>query len=229
MVWEVYCSLFIVSLPLVSVVTPTWHRRELLFNRCMLSVQAQTYPNVEHVIVSDGPDPELAKLFKNSMPVTDCQDVRQGRRYPVWYYELPEHDPQPHWGSPARLAGIEQAAGDLIAYCDDDDALRPEHCALLAAALAECSEASWAYSHMLSHRPEGDTAEIGWDAPSCGSIGTPMILHRREALEHGTWGPSSNFEDWEFVNKLIHAGLVYVKVDQVTIDVWPSLFFGPGR
>lgn len=207
------------DLPLVSVVTSTWQRREQLFNRCIPSVQAQTYPNVEHVIVSDGPDPELAKLLKN----------QQGQRHPAWYYELPEHDPAPHWGALVRRAGTEYASGELIAYLDDDDAYRPDHVKLLARALADDPKADWAYSHMASHRPEGSIAEIGWDAPSCGSIGTPMICHRRSALEAGTWGPSTGFEDWDLVNRWIHAGLQYVKVDEVTIDVWPSLFFGPGH
>ncbi len=215
------------NLPLVSVITPTWQRHELLMNRCVPSVQAQTYPNVEHVIVSDGPDPELSKMFKNAMPVADCQDIRQGRKFPAWYYEI-EHDLRPHWGTYARLAGIALAGGDLIAYCDDDDSLRLEHCALLATALAEHPEAAWAYSLMASHGPNGETV-IGWDQPSCGSIGTPMIMHRRSALEHGTWGEPSNFEDWNLVNRWVHAELGYVKVEEVTIDVWPSLYFGPGR
>jgi glycosyltransferase involved in cell wall biosynthesis len=216
-------------LPLVSIVTPTWHRHELLFNRCIAGVQGQTYPNVEHIVVSDGPDPELAEKFQSSMPATDCQDIRQGRNHPVWFYELPQHDLAPHWGHLARLRGIEQAAGDLIAYCDDDDTLRPEHVAKLAAALAEHPEAGWASSLMASHRPpEGadPVTEIGWGPPSCGNIGTPMIMHRREILLHGTWGPAGDFEDWDLVNRWIHAGIGYIQVPEVTVDVWPSLFFG---
>ncbi len=44
---------------LVSVITPTWNRHDLLLNRCIPSVEAQTYPDIEHIIVSDGPDPDL--------------------------------------------------------------------------------------------------------------------------------------------------------------------------
>ena len=47
--------------PTVSVVTPTWQRHDLLMDRCIPSVAAQDYPDVEHVICSDGPDPDLAE------------------------------------------------------------------------------------------------------------------------------------------------------------------------
>ena len=49
------------AVPLVSVITPTWQRHALLLDRCIPSVAAQDYPNVDHVVVSDGPDPALAE------------------------------------------------------------------------------------------------------------------------------------------------------------------------
>lgn len=219
------------SLPLVSIVTSTWLRHDLLLNRCIPSVQNQTYPAVEHIIVSDGPDLELAAQLRSTLPVTVCQDMRQGRKFPVWYHELPVHDLAPHWGTLARLLGIEMAAGDLIGYVDDDDALRPEHCALLAKALADHPDAGWAQGIMASHSPSyGDgVMEIGHGEPSCGNVGTPMLMHRRETLEAGTWGTPSDFEDWELVNKWIHAGVKYVQIPEITVDAWPSLFYGPGR
>lgn len=203
------------ALPLCSVITPTWRRHDLLLDRCIPGVQAQDYPSVEHIVVSDGPDPELReKLGKPGM---------YPGRHNLWYFELPEHDGIPHWGHLARLHGIEYASGDLIAYCDDDDALYPEHCRLLAAALDAHPEAGWASSMMASHGPGGIT-EIGAGSPSCGNLGTPMIMHRREILEHGTWGPASSLEDWELVNRWIHAGIGHVKVSEITSDVWPSTF-----
>lgn len=205
--------------PLVSIITPTWFRHDLLLNRCIPSIDAQTYPAIEHLIVSDGPDPELAgKLFP---------PLRSGERS-RWFTNLPEHDGNLHWGSLARLHGIELAAGELIGYVDDDDALRPRHVELLAAALAAHPEAGWAWSLMASHNADDVVTEIGHGPPSAGNLGTPMIMHRREMLEHGTWGPPSALEDWELVNRWIHAGTSYTKVEEVTIDVWPSIYYGPG-
>lgn len=166
--------------PLVSVITPTWHRADLLLNRCIPSVQAQTYPAIEHLIVSDGPD---AWLTEKLSPFNWVKNSSQRSQY---YFELPERDPAPHWGHFGRLHGLEYAAGTLITYCDDDDALRPEHVALLAAALAEHPEAGFACSRMLSHGANEGITEIGHGPPSCGNIGTPMIMHRAEILKHGT-------------------------------------------
>ncbi len=203
------------SLPTVSIITSTWNRHDLLRNRCIPSVNLQTYPNVEHIIVSDGPDPELAKkLFPPAVTPTLKR----------WFLQLPEHDESPHWGHLARLHGIEFSSGELIGYVDDDDALRPDHCALLAETLEKNPDVGWASSLMASHGPD-TTKEIGHGAPACGNIGTPMIMHRRETLAHGTWGPAGDFEDWDLVNQWIHAGIGHIQVPEVTIDVWPSLFY----
>jgi Glycosyl transferase family 2 len=42
------------------------------------------------------------------------------------------------------------ARGELIAYCDDDDALRPRHVELLVAALKANPRAGFAYTQMTA-------------------------------------------------------------------------------
>lgn len=206
--------------PLVSVITPTIpSRHELLLNRCIPSVQAQAYPRVEHVIVADGPDPELTGKITG---------LSSGSAFyhRVLFLQLPQRDPERHWGHHARLAGIEASSGELVCYLDDDDAYRPEHVAKLAA-LFENTTIGWAYSVMASHSRAGGHAEIGHtDPPSGGQIGTPMIMHRRSTLEYGTWGPASATEDWELVQRWLNAGVPYGRVHQPTVDVWPSAYWG---
>lgn len=41
------------NLPLVSVVTPTWKRHQLLNDRCIPSVCSQTYRPFEHIVIGD--------------------------------------------------------------------------------------------------------------------------------------------------------------------------------
>jgi glycosyltransferase involved in cell wall biosynthesis len=206
----------VTKVPLISVITPTWRRYSLL-GRCAAAVESQDYPKIEHIIVSDGQDEEFMRRFGD--PV-----VRGG--YSRYAFQLPEHDESMHWGHLARLHGTEMAAGELITYCDDDDLLRPHHCRVMAAALAANPDAGWAYSQMASHHVNETISVIGQGAPACGNIGTPMIMHRREILEHGTWGPASAFEDWELVLRWINEGIKYVEVGEVTSDVWPSAFHG---
>jgi glycosyltransferase involved in cell wall biosynthesis len=204
-----------VTTPLCSVVTPTWQRHSLIFSRCIPSVQAQTCAEVEHVIVSDGPDENLRDFIAA---------IRRPR-HPIRYFELSQHAPEPNFGHYARLHGVEQAAGAYIMYDDDDDELRPEHCALMAAALDADPGAGFAVSRMISHNDrDGTLLSLGWGALACGNVGTPMIAHRRETLGYGTWGPASQLEDWELIQKWLNAGVKHAYVDHDTVDVWPSIY-----
>jgi hypothetical protein len=199
--------------PLVSVITPTWQRGDLLLERCVPSVQAQDYPNIEHVIVSDGPDPELRKKFGSL--------ARAHMRF-VWFTELAEHNPERHWGHLARLSALKYASGDLITYCDDDDSLRQSHTTLLAHALKCHPEAGFAVSRMMCQSPTHGPSVTGWGKLELGNVGSPMIMHRREILKHGTWGPASQSEDWDMVSRWLDAGIQCADVPAVTSDVWPS-------
>lgn len=204
-----------VNAPLVSVVTPTWRRHDLLLGRCIPAVQAQTYETVEHIVVSDGPDETLLAELCELMPFQRTLILSQ----------LDEHvtDEDNNFGHWARLRGVETANGEYITYCDDDDALRPEHCRLMAAALDADPEAGFAVSRMVSHHAHATI--VGWGPLALGNLGTPMIMHRRSTLEKGTWGPPSWTEDWDLVEKWLDAGIRYVNVDAETSDVWPSVLW----
>lgn len=202
------------SEPVVTVISPTWRRHDLLLDRCIPSVQAQGYLWTEHLVISDGPDEALREKL--------AAPWMNGWKN-LWYRELPDHDPEAHYGHHARAYGCEIAQGEYITYCDDDDALRPEHCHMLAKALDENPEAGFAVSRMASHGP-GGTSVIGHGPLACGNVGTPMVMHRRSVLEHGTWDHSGQFEDWDLVLSWINAGIEYVRVDAETSDVWPSLY-----
>lgn len=203
--------------PLVSIITPTWQRHDLLLTRCIPSVQRQDYPNVEHVIVSDGPDQELRNTVGYLMATSEGE-----WRHPIRFFEISERVEEVYGCRPRRF-GIEKSAGGLIGYVDDDDSLRPDHVSSLVKALESDPEAGFARSLMRSHLPEGP-ADIGYGDPAFANIGTPMILHRRELLEIATWGAPSEREDWELVSAWLRAGVNYVPVDKVTIDVWPSRY-----
>lgn len=202
--------------PLVSVITPTWDRHDWLLNRCVPSVQAQTYPNVEHIIISDGPDPFLKEHFGNLVQPRMMPKIR--------YYETDAHMGVfggVQYAAPQRRWGTELAAGDLITYNDDDDRLYPKHCEALARVF-EDPDVDWAYSMMLSHSPMGDIVIGG--PPREGSIGTPMLMHRRRALEAGNWGEANRVDDWLLVKKWLDAGLIHKAIDQITSEVWPSAY-----
>lgn len=199
--------------PLVSVVTATWQRHELLLDRCIPAVAAQDWPAVEHVVVSDGPDARLQRLIAG-------QAARETR---LVYAELPAHGTARHWGGPARRHGIKVARGNLIAYLDDDDSWGPSHISVLVAALRADPAAGFAFSRADAHLPDGRTARIGDGRLAHGRILTSMILHRREVLEAATWAhDDSPHEDWLLVAGWLAAGIRCVSVDAVTCDYYPA-------
>lgn len=198
--------------PLVSVITPTWQRHDLLLSRCIPSVAAQTYPNVEHIVVSDGPDEALAAAMAGLPDVT--------------FLQLPVHDPEARWGHWARLAGIEAARGQFIAYLDDDNAYRDRHL-LTVMDLLVASGAAFGYSRMQVRGSWGDPRRVvGTDPPVYGEIDTSSIVHRRELLERaGTWEQSLPTIDWDLVDRWLGAGASWVFSPEITHDY----HLGPGR
>jgi glycosyltransferase involved in cell wall biosynthesis len=190
----------------VSVITPTWQRYELLRERCIPSVAAQTYLDLEHIVCSDGPDRVLRDLLADE---------------PVTYVETKHHDVHPaNFGSRARNRAIEASVGDLIAYLDDDNAWRPEHLTLLVKALQDEST-DFAYSKLVTH-PQG--VVIGTDPPRYGGIDTSAIVHRRELLDKGRWPKPGQIDgdkhapDWAIVDTWLRAGATWVHVPAITVD-----------
>lgn len=185
----------------ISVISPTWRRHDLLLNRCVPSVAAQTV-TVEHVVVSDGPDPVLRELLA---------DVD------VVYAEVAEHADDPcNYGARARNRGLEVATGDLIAYLDDDNAFRPEHVARLAAALSDPGP-DFAYTQMFRH---GIGDVIGSQPPAHGTVDSSILMHREDGpAKFGLWPVPSPYEvDWVFVRTWLEAGATWVFVPEVTVD-----------
>lgn len=90
--------------PTVSVIIPTRNRAELVV-RAVGSALAQTYDNLEVVVVIDGPDPESAGAVRG------IGDPR------LRVLELA----QSIGGAGARNEGVKAAAGEWIAFLDDDD------------------------------------------------------------------------------------------------------------
>jgi len=93
----------------VSAVIPTRNRPHLVL-RAVRSALAQTYKDLEVIVVLDGPDPAtsgvLATVVDDRLRIITL--------------------PQPKGGQTARNTGIEAAQGDWIALLDDDDEWVPE-------------------------------------------------------------------------------------------------------
>lgn len=97
-------------LPLVSVIIPVYNVAKIL-ERCVESVRAQVYPNLEIILVDDG-STDMSGAFcdvfaKKDPRVKVIHQANQGL-------------------SAARNAGLKIATGKWITFVDSDDTIRPE-------------------------------------------------------------------------------------------------------
>ena len=110
--------------PLVSVCVPTYNRGPLLIERAVASVLAQTYENLELVIVGDHCTDNTEELL------SQISDPR------LRFYNLPNRNRkyrqivENHWfvgGAVPANKAMELARGQWIARVDDDDTWTPDH------------------------------------------------------------------------------------------------------
>ena len=109
--------------PLVSVIITTYHNAEFL-PRAIGSVLAQTYKNIELIVVDDNP-PGSPERAETEAIMT---------RYPQAVYL---RHPKNMNGAAARNTGIREAKGQYIAFLDNDDIYFSDHIESCIRALEE--------------------------------------------------------------------------------------------
>jgi glycosyltransferase involved in cell wall biosynthesis len=113
--------------PKVSIIVPVFNRA-FMIRDVMCSVAAQTYPNVELIIVDDGStdiSPQLEAFIASASVGAN----------PVKFIRIA------HAGvSRARNVGIRRAEGDFVSFLDSDDLLFPNAISDLVACLESSSE-----------------------------------------------------------------------------------------
>jgi glycosyltransferase involved in cell wall biosynthesis len=111
--------------PFVSVVIPT-HDRSQQVNAALESVLAQTYRELEVIIIDDGSTDGTEEIIQGLV----SKEADRGK--PIRYFFQANQGP-----SVARNKGIEQAHGEWIAFLDSDDTWLPEKLELQVEALEQ--------------------------------------------------------------------------------------------
>jgi len=128
--------------PLVSVIIPTYNRREML-KIALESINRQLYRNYQIIIVDDASTDGTAELVSNFYKnETLIQLSKQGG------------------AAKARNEGIKRAKGDLIAFLDSDDEWLPEYLGLQVAAMVQNPIATMSFCGCLLLNPDGMRQEI---------------------------------------------------------------------
>ena len=159
--------------PLVSVIVTTFNRPQLLAET-LASIERQTYPALEIIVVNDaGADVRAVAAMSPRAQLID----------------------QPANGGPgaARNRGLRDASGTYAIFFDDDDEMFPDHIAALTAAILR-SGLDVAYGQMINafaiaagpgryvidglagHDALLDHADIQW----AGNLATTALLFRRD-------------------------------------------------
>ena len=174
------------------------HNRPVMLQQCVQSVLAQTYQNIEIVIVDDGSDDGTAEI---------CDALATAHAPRVKLIHQRNAGP-----AAARQAGFEQASGEFIQYLDSDDLLLPSKFARQVAGLNDNPQCDISYgmtrrrhiNQTMVNKPTKRTGErIATLFPSMlesrwWNTSTPLC--RRQLCERaGPWQAElRNEEDWEY-------------------------------
>lgn len=151
---------------LVSIIIPAYNASDLILE-ALASVQRQTYPHWEVIVVEDGSQDDAAAIVQ-----TFAQRVAP---HPVHYHRHPCN-----LGiSTTRNTGITIAQGHYIALLDHDDLWEPEHLNRLVTAL-ENSGADWAFSPAYFFHYATPETRLAIHGPSLKEISQwPTTLYNR--------------------------------------------------
>ncbi len=198
--------------PLVSVITPTWQRPELLAE-CIANVREQTYRPLEHVIIGDGPDRKTARV---AIAALDCATVAD---VAVRYVPLGRN-----WSTFLRdsfcaapiTVGMLVASGEYQTWLADDERMDPDHISSLVDALERDGGVDFAYGRVDMWGPGRAPWTIGSDPPRLGEI--TNVLYRADLLAAGLYPFGAGMtSDWACIEQWIRAGAIWAFVDRVTL------------
>jgi FkbM family methyltransferase len=130
--------------PVVNVIISTYQRPRLL-REALDSVLAQTYRNINVLVVADGKDEQVEQIVSKY----------QGHDISFKYYDIP-HDG--NIGSRAKIHGIEQVKEGYVCFLDDDNVLLPEYAETMVSLITP--EKQVGIVQVLKHRtfPNGEKA-----------------------------------------------------------------------
>ena len=177
----------------VSVVVPCYNSHQYL-GQSLESIRAQTYPNIEVVIVDDGSNDPATIAFLDALP-SDVIRVRQSNR-----------------GLPAaRNAGIATASGEYILPLDTDDWLEPEAVSCLLEALESSPDFVFSFATI---QMEGEASGVlvkqfnRFEQLFLNQLPYCIMYRKGKWTEAGGYDESmrSGYEDWEFNIRLSALG-----------------------
>jgi glycosyltransferase involved in cell wall biosynthesis len=152
---------------LITVIIPTYKRRDVLMERALPSVLAQTYRDLQVIVAVHGDSDDTAAVVRKiSDPRLTVLEVPRER---LGYPNKAEY----HWlVGPTRPinAGLDAVSGSWIARIDDDDVWKPEHLAT-SLQFARSGDFEFVSSTYLTKTATG-TRVVGRESDPVGGVQT---------------------------------------------------------
>jgi len=108
--YQLFCDVLHEEKPLVSVIIPT-HNRIESFVKSLISIQMQSYKNIEIVVVDDGSDEPVKKAIK-----AVCDELRAVSKMPLKFISSERFG---YGLARARNIGAQEADGQYLLFLDD--------------------------------------------------------------------------------------------------------------
>ena len=215
--------------PLVSIYVTTYSNADGLSKRCLPSLLAQTYENLEIIVVGDAASDEVAEVaMSTGDPRVRFENLTIRGPYP--------EDPVGLWlvaGTAPANEGLRLARGQWIGFNCDDDAFTPDHVEVLLGA-ARRQRLELVYGRIRRIDPNGDEHLIGQFPPTApGEFGLQAAFFHRglrqfpHELADALFGDPG---DWAWIRRLVRAGVRIGMIDDIVVDYYPSQLWGtPAR
>lgn len=113
------------DVPVVTVITPTYHRNPDIIKRCIDCMKLQTLINWEQLICSDGEEEPQAKKA-----VEDAGDSRI-----VYHHTIGKKEGD--YGNTVRKEMLERAKGSFVLFLDDDNIILPDYLSKMVKAVQD--------------------------------------------------------------------------------------------
>jgi len=192
---------------IVSAIIPTYNNADMVVE-AVRSVQAQTWPAMEIIVVDDGSDDDtLTRLSEFGDAVKVIQQENLGPAF-------------------ARNAGIRASTGEIIAFLDSDDLWMPEKIEQCVAALDANPDAGVVYTAVYWHEMDSGLEYVlpqytmsGWMARDlfleCHGVCTSALVVRRSCFEKTGYFDEDFFraQDWDLMIRLAE-DFQYTHVDK---------------
>ncbi|HEY8776024.1 MAG TPA: glycosyltransferase family A protein [Gaiellaceae bacterium] len=217
---EEYELAFTESEPMVSVVIPTYTNHEMLRERAIPSVLAQSYSNFEIVVVGDAAPPTTAEVvasFGDSRIVYENLSVRGP--YPEDAFDRWNVTPVPPYNAAVRRAG-----GRWISPFADDDALRP-HALELMVETVQRERHEVCYGKLNCILDDGSEVVFGTFPPEHSGFGLQGGVYHaglsfiEQELGYYLFGLPN---DWAMARRMLRVGARFGFVDEVVADYYPT-------